>query len=108
MHDIQIFVEISPVSSVVSSPTRLTLCLVQGDFPDGNGRTHFIHCSFQHGLRFFRLFLTEGIATVLFGIAIWFLLPDCETHFTLMRRILHPNQSLREFFYSSRDSKMVN
>ena len=79
MHDIQIFVEISPVSSVVSSPTRLTLCLVQGDFPDGNGRTHFIHCSFQHGLRFFRLFLTEGIATVLFGIAIWFLLPDCET-----------------------------
>lgn len=25
-----------------------------------------------------RLFLVEGIATVIFGVAIWFLLPDCK------------------------------
>jgi hypothetical protein len=26
-----------------------------------------------------RLFLSEGIATVIFGVAIWFLLPDCKS-----------------------------
>lgn len=25
-----------------------------------------------------RLFLTEGAVTIVFGIAVWFLLPDCE------------------------------
>jgi hypothetical protein len=29
-------------------------------------------------LNMFRLFLTEGIATVIFGVAIAFLLPDCK------------------------------
>jgi hypothetical protein len=27
-----------------------------------------------------RLFLVEGIATVMFGVAIWFLLPDCKNN----------------------------
>jgi hypothetical protein len=36
-------------------------------------------------LNYCRLFLTEGIATVVFGVAIWFLLPDCKS---LIRRIL--------------------
>jgi hypothetical protein len=32
----------------------------------------------DYALKFLRLFLTEGIATVIFGVVIWFLLPDCE------------------------------
>lgn len=30
-------------------------------------------------LNYCRLFLTEGIATVIYGVAIWFLLPDCKS-----------------------------
>ena len=27
-----------------------------------------------------RLFLVEGIATVIYGVALWFILPDCKRH----------------------------
>jgi hypothetical protein len=58
----------------------LTLYLARPDYLDGNGK-HPLLRSFPllgQSLIYHRLFLTEGIATVIFGVAIWFLLPDCK------------------------------
>lgn len=41
-----------------------------------------------------RLFLTEGIATVLFGVVIWFLLPDCRFFLCTRMHILSTDQPL--------------
>lgn len=49
-----------------------------------------------------RLFLVEGIATVIFGVAIWFLLPDCK-HSSLNRYIPTANT-----VNSPRDGIVVN
>lgn len=67
----------SPEFSVAFLHLHSTLYLGPGAFLGGNGKQ--LHASYpESGLTFHRLFLTEGIATVIFGVAIWFLLPDCK------------------------------
>jgi hypothetical protein len=71
-------VETSLVYLAAFLPLRLTLCPVLEVFLDGNGKpSPKLHLS-DSELNIPRLFLTEGIATVIFGVVIWFLLPDCK------------------------------
>ncbi|KAJ5703125.1 hypothetical protein N7488_010673 [Penicillium malachiteum] len=72
----QISVATVPVSSVVSLHTPLTPYLVLVDSLGGSGKS-FAPASFiDIQLMQARLFLIEGIVTVIYGVAIWFLLPD--------------------------------
>lgn len=57
----------------------LTPYQVQEDYQAGNGESLFLHSQYN-SLTTARLFLIEGIATVIFGVALWFLLPDCASH----------------------------
>jgi len=49
-------------------------------FRAGNGKPLYLtEATGQYNLQVLcRLFLTEGAVTIVFGIAVWFLLPDCS------------------------------
>lgn len=71
------FVEIVQTFSAVFLLMHLILFLVLEDFLDGNGKSQK-HDSMFINSHYIRLFLVEGIATVIYGVALWFILPDCK------------------------------
>lgn len=70
----------------------LTPYQVQEDYQAGNGEFLFLHPQYNL-LTTTRLFLIEGIATVIFGVALWFLLPDCASH--ELQDLLIPTQNIK-------------
>lgn len=64
---------------VESLPSLLTMLREQGGYLDGNGEITSSSCNLSlRSLIFGRLFLVEAIATIIMGVGVWFLLPDCK------------------------------
>lgn len=67
--------------------------LVEVVSPAGSGEVpHLRYCCHDEYLQICRIFLIEGIITVLFGVCVWFFLPDCKSWFFRIAQHWRTNQ----------------